>query len=574
MSKLMVKDGDIWVPMEGLKGDTGPLPADESIPDTALVTDGAKTNTAYLMHNRLTKDAEGELISVEDAYAVPPVSFGADGVSTQVSTTGKNLLSDVPTEWVKRTFSGLSGTHVSFPISIEDGASYYYINTTGTGMSPGMYAGFCDTLEGEITVYDRVTMTNYNSRTFTNTDNHPYLVFFAAGANTTAAQLTNQFKSYKIFLSVNSSDTYEVYSGGAASPRPDWPQEISSIDYLEIGFSGINLFDILKVNTSIHTVDGTTITSGGTETYRDLYSGAVYTSSTTFTAAQMSKMLYLPAGTYRVIYTPVTGSTVRVAGIYVNPSTGKPITDSLFFTAGGGVSFRMPNDGYLVVAIRYNNTTIKDLQISPRTTAYPYTPFTGFSIATLNISNEPLRSLPDGTKDELYLTYIRPSTRPGWAYYRGEKVERVGCVDMGMLNWAYWYSKFYAVVPNCINQPNINQKLSNYYASGKIVAIAISVDSIDEGVVYSRSTYPHVIIKDTAYTNATEFKEHVNGRLLLYPLRTPETIDLGIFELPAMQSGITNLWSDPSTNLSVTYERDRNIVITSLKAAVADLATS
>ena len=62
--------------------------------------------------------------------------------------------------------------------------------------------------------------------------------------------------------------------------------------------------------------------------------------------------------------------------------------------------------------------------------------------------------------------------------------------------------------------------------------------------------------------------------VVIYLLAAPITTQLDPIELPIMQAGITNIWTDPSTSLSVTYERDRNIVISKLEAAAADLATS
>ena len=48
------------------------------------------------------------------------------------------------------------------------------------------------------------------------------------------------------------------------------------------------------------------------------------------------------------------------------------------------------------------------------------------SAATIVVLPITLRSLPDGTKDELHLSYLRPSTREGWAWYSRELVKRVG----------------------------------------------------------------------------------------------------------------------------------------------------
>ena len=59
-----------------------------------------------------------------------------------------------------------------------------------------------------------------------------------------------------------------------------------------------------------------------------------------------------------------------------------------------------------------------------------------------------------------------------------------------------------------------------------------------------------------------------------YPLATPITETLDPIELPIMPSRTINVWSDPATNLKMTYIQDTNLVIENLEATVADMATS
>lgn len=551
MSKLMVKVDDIWVPMEGLKGDTGPLPADETIPDTALVTDGAKTNTAYLMRNRLTKDAEGTLISVEDAYAVPPVSLSADGVSTQVSTTGKNWFDrdNAPNGYYDGSTGAFGASSITkwASIPVEEGDVIYWAdmpNNYPSGWSNGEFV--------------QLTASRPSS---------PITV--PAGVDEVRVYATNSTAN-SIVTKNNSDLTPEPYTGLKPAPSPDYPQEITGVDELAVTFAGKNLFDIAKViRTSENvTVEGTTITTVGTS--RDIFTGKVGASAA---VSDLSTVMYLPAGTYTVSCGKIAGSFVSLKLVADDGTVSNLISASRGSTTWVG-TFTLNTATH--ITIRATNQVVTNLQIETGPTATTYQPYSGVT-AALDLSEEPLRSLPDGTKDELHLTYIRPSTRPGWAYYKGEKVKRVGYVDMGTLGWMFAYKgqnyeKFWVKVDDMARPSGYDIRIisENYrgFNNGNTYVL------MPDYSIAMRSDTGYMSVKDPRFETAADFKVAVSGVMAYYPLATPETLDLGIFELPAMQSGTTNLWSDPSTNLSVTYERDRNIVITNLKAAVADLTTS
>lgn len=584
MSKLMVKVDDIWVPMEGLKGDTGPLPADESIPDTALVTDGAKTNTAYLMGNRLIKDAEGELISVEDAYAVPPVSVNFDGVlSTQVTTTGKNLLSDVTAEWVSATLDGTNYRCTFIPVA--DGASYFYHREAGT---TSLAAGWVNEMDGTGFVAI-ASMSGHNSGyTFTNSDNHAYLVFYYA-SSTTAAAAAKAMSDNKIQVEAGTSYSgYEKYTGRAASPSPDYPQEITSITELKLKTCAKNFVpsdDPENPNANY------TFNSGKRVMWDSEREGFRLTDSGigVATAAHASR-------------NPVCAFIAPKDGVYTFG------VDTKYYTSGTAYGFRANLNSNVLNGYGWGasstetewtrHSVTRTLSKGDRfgATIYQtclwrnisvvegsediYQPYSGVT-ASLDLSEEPLRSLPDGTKDELHLTYIRPSTREGWAWYSRELEQRITTkIFDGSESWIlYSPYAFYKAMPGArVMKTGRKELLCDQYKSASSDTLGSArTGATLPNTIFGRNTERHAIIKtETRYDTVGDFTASLaeNPIIIQYALATPQIIDLGEIELPIMQAGTTNIWSDPSTNLSVTYERDRNIVITNLKAAVADLATS
>ena len=567
MSKLMVKDGDIWVPMEGLKGNTGPIPADESVPDTALVTDGAKTNTAYLMHNRLTKDAEGELISVEDAYAVPPLSLGADGVSTQVTTTGKNLFdaSSANTGGYFDTSTGEYITHSSskwVSIPLTGNASICRVkglpNGRTTWWNDGVFIGGSGAGSGNpIDIPEGCDELRSS--------------WFGALSN-------------PIITIDQPIDPYEPYTGGKPAPSPEYPQEIESIDLLESTIAGKNL---ALFNDSVETKNANGLTF--TKNRQNL---KVSGSTTKWNIDSMSMTYvskpFLKAGNKYILSLQGAYSGVVNSTFYFRTRNLGETNTTLHYPSAKNqqCAFTPTKDCIITSFVLRIGTTDGDVnvdvypQLELGSAATEYEPYSG-ATALLDLSEEPLRSLPDGTKDELHLTYIRPSTRDGWAYYRGEKVKRVATRNCsGNENWKIYRNyAFYAAMPSArVMKTGKKEVLCNAYKSDASTSLgSASTSATSPNTIFGRNGEKDAIIKTiVAYNTVNDFKTALaeNPITIQYPLATPETIDLGIFELPTMQSGTTHLWSDPSTNLSVTYERDRNIVITHLKAAVADLATS
>lgn len=591
MSKLMVKVDDIWVPMEGLKGDTGPLPADESIPDTALVTDGAKTNTAYLMGNRLTKDAEGELISVEDAYAVPPMSFSVDGVSTQVMTTGKNLCPHKRSQWGSIRFSSVGSgtvvtsggvTHYYIAVPLEEGQSVTW-HRNSLAQSPGFFR-YCSDYPPVIgsTLSGGITLTNHTVYTMTNDDGTKPCVILCATSNGMPSDA--DLEKMQAQLEYGASFTsYEPYSGGAASPRPDWPQEIVSVDDPKLTFVGKNLLNLNSTPAS-------SSSRGIDFSWNELYfkaTGTLTQNNADSLAMYLSEPTLLKSGITYVFSFDGTMTGVGANIFYFHTMRPGTTIDSLRYVFGGRDVVKWtykPTEDMLLTSISFRiGTSYSNVNINGRwqlelgSSASEYKPYSG-DIAQLQ--DVILRSLPDGTKDELYLTYIRPSTREGWAWYEPTLTQRVRVMTLdGSETWGKDRFGFYHRMDELATADGDYSKslLCNCLMPYSLYTLLSGKSGISgyRKIATSGFNWLYVNVEGiNTIANLRPWLAEHTPTVLYQTFEPPTTETLNPIELPIMQAGTTNIWTDPSTNLSVTYERDRNIVITNLKAAVADLATS
>lgn len=512
----------------------------------------------YLMGNRWTKDADGEFITVEDSHAVPPVSLSVDGKSEQVTTTGKNLFdkSKAVSGYLRPdgTVAVSSTTYHSAKIPVA-GLSQVTCNGLATANSVGAIIFYDENNE----IVQAIAGANGKS---TRTEAVPETATGALISFTYSLIDTVQFEAG------STATTYEPYTGGAASPRPDWPQEISSIDTLTVYDAGKNLCP---------TADGSTIASDWVREGQNCtkFIGLTVENATLTLSCTMNGV---PS---------TTGSNNR---LYVTiPGAQSKFCD---LNTAGAKSVSVTGSGIVRLGINHNSvdsfgadTLLKDIQLEIGSTATEYEPYTGHTVPDLLPDGYSLRSLPDGTRDELHLTYLRPSDRPGWAWYDRKLVQRV--YEATIDESGTWYRNSnteisdgtwrFEVDVRTQGQPASTWSTANY----AVPAYCDHLAAMSTGSLYSSGTnhfgmYQYrLYVRMSGITTLAELTEWLaeNPLTVQYPV-TPTTITLDPIELPTMQSGLTNIWSDPSTNLSITYERDRNIVITNLKAAIDDLATS
>lgn len=167
--------------------------------------------------------AKGDIIQVSDSSDDYLRGLKIFGKTTQLTTTGKNLLNI-------REITASSSVVLNDDGSLTVKTGNYSISCLKeyTGLLPAgtyTFSNFAEVQAYIVLTRGDYTNTVKTGKTFTFTyDGHSYLriLFEDQEANTTI--------TYKAQLELGSTATsYEPYTGGAPSPRPDYPQELYSV---------------------------------------------------------------------------------------------------------------------------------------------------------------------------------------------------------------------------------------------------------------------------------------------------------------------------------------------------------
>jgi hypothetical protein len=180
-----------------------------------------------------------------------------------------------------------------------------------------------------------------------------------------------------------------------------------------------------------------------------------------------------------------------------------------------------------------------------------------------------LRSLPDGTKDTLTLTYLRPSTREGWAWYSGSVTRVVGNLTMDGTTVAALgrrlptspatASRGYIYLPDAAD---ITAAIRSNFRSDTFHYDADAISTADKqadgmAALYQYSGRPAFLFCIEGELTVAEINAWLaeNMPTLDYPLATPATETLPEIELPIFPSEHVTLWAtaDATPGLYVKY---------------------
>ena len=340
----------------------------------------------------------------------------------------------------------------------------------------------------------------------------------------------------KPMLYQDGDGTFESFTGGVASPNPEYPQEPKFVgDYNEdmqkydIDFmtSGKNLFDnkaiqrtwqcdyISKDDGSIEiTPTATTGVSYTASEVIELLVGKTYSLQSFENNEYFKNMVIWKANTtitaYKTqeLFTVEEGNNLIQIGIYIN---------------NGSLS---------------NKASLKP-QLSLGEPKSEFVPFQGFETTTVEL-NQPLRELPNGVKDTIE---------------NGVVTRRVGCVDLGDFDYTDYsnYNGYYTTVGN-LKSDNYGEAICTHFKVIKShgeMGIRIGAGNSNIYIEQVSSVYP----------TASEFKSAMSGVKLFYELATSTTEQITLPTLPS--------WY-PYTNALVGTELQPSFVEWHIKTAGAN----
>lgn len=232
----------------------------DSIPSEYTELYNYANEAARTKGDAVTHTVEGDTITVSDSSDDYLRGLRVFGKTTQVKTTGKNLINlpqhiDKPSSsYNYDLFTGTSGQSTPVPAEYIDqlpilpaGTYYFNVVIPASEVSAGMkIMAIAD--DGSIAPAG-LLINKCGSFTITNDTR----ITIRIGTN--AAIPVNDVQ-----IEVGTEYTgYEPYSGGVASPSPDWPQELVSIENPVVDVYGKNLLKH-TVSPGSHTIKGITFT--------------------------------------------------------------------------------------------------------------------------------------------------------------------------------------------------------------------------------------------------------------------------------------------------------------------------
>lgn len=321
-----------------------------------------------------------------------------------------------------------------------------------------------------------------------------------------------QTGTIKPMLYQDGDGTFEPYTGGIASPNPEYPQDPKFVgDYNEgtqkydIDFmtSGKNLFDYTKSTKSCYlNADGTLATTASYKTsdFIPVIGGKTYC---------ISKR-----------------GTVRSK--FYN-SSKEVLNDNWATSTDAATTIIIPDKAsYFRFSYCINGDYKVDeatLQLELGSVETSYEPFTGFETTTLQL-NQPLRELPNGVKDTIENEVV--TRRVGEITYDGSSDE----------SWNFDTTYKYAAIDiNGVTGYNIGVKnilCDKLYVLNPNGSISGSTNVIRYGSSNNNNKVLYVRIDDTI-TSVSEFKTWLqsNPITVWYELATPTTEQITLPTLPS-----------------------------------------
>ena len=258
---------------------------EQGIYDNSLATD--KINPS----GTATTTAEIEEGQINDVIGFK--SLKLKGQTSQYTTTGKNLLNLTNGTYTSNGITGvvnngvitLNGTasensFLSIPINLTFQANKSYAisanntQTIGGGKSTAYACTRLSTAQSDDTEADVLFNVANNSIVITKTSETVYTYF---RVRTGSGLVYNNFVIKPQIEQATSATSYEPYTGGIASPNPDFPQEVNNV-------SGYNVIEISNKNINSSTLEVGNISNGANTTDNNVVRSKDYIMVTPSTA--------------------------------------------------------------------------------------------------------------------------------------------------------------------------------------------------------------------------------------------------------------------------------------------------
>lgn len=387
----------------------------------------------------IIEEASGAEITLDDSAYRQVRGLNLYGYSKQTQTTGAQLIPDKITtgtaSGVKMTLNSdgsftLNGTNTG-----GDKLGLYFVGGHGSTtefLPTGNYFYKVDGLnEGDYCIVRGTDFESINSNPVNISQHNITQLGIAVSPGTTY----NNVKIYPMLNAGSSALPWEPYSGGYASPSPDWAQPITSVGdggSVTVNSAGANLIDVSKKAIN-QANNGIAVKALGDGTFS--YSGTAGAGNVNVWLAgdwsSTKEVIHLREGEYTALIDEA---------IYVNDEA----------LVNPGSKIEAPSNGIPITGVRapqastgtYYNKTIYPM-ISRGSTPLPWQPYAAPSSALIALTDS-LRGIPvtsggtytDDSGQQWIADYIyRRQTDGKWMIWRN-------CIEVlidGSVAWTYSY---------------------------------------------------------------------------------------------------------------------------------------
>lgn len=365
---------------------------------------------------------------------------------------------------------------------------------------------------------------------------------------------------------------YEKYTGGIASPNPDYPQEIEQVESVKLQCTGSNLLDYTKILSTPSTTSGITIkleengniTISGKPKYSYF---SVIQSKDIIDILKDGETYYLDQSNYnRYFYTEIQCVKADGSIIYKGPQKSCE-------------SFKVDKSLFKKYVIRIIGGSLTNWGKEERTvtsnfklTRQKNLPFEKYIEKTVNIDlkGNKLCAVSDTIKDKLLIDkkgnvalqknveYVKFTSKDGWQT-NGSTDNRHGYITP-VLN----------ILPNT-NQKNCisNIAMISGTTNSNINVVLAGTTAASKLRLYIPKKFLNTELSQLEALNELLQKAPME---LYYESATPETIDLGqIDEIPSTFEGTNNIWAETNlgnTEIEIEYVQDVKKLIEQTQAMI------
>lgn len=523
------------------------------------------SNRTYRIENDLfdSGEASGTSINLQDSTLAEFKEVSVDSVGEQKTTIGKNLYNSNITNFNNKNVSSFEKTGLSngdvggnayklYDTNIR-AVAYINLNEMNTYTISSKYPVM------QISEIDEngIITKNMSPYTFTNTENTICVVFKKDSSNT--AFTDGEYEELKNSIQIEEGSTateYEPYTGGIASPNPNYPQEIEVIE---------NDFDLVSCGKNLVPNKAVSKTSNGiTFTINEDKSVVINGTATAKTSLiLLEKDRIFEKGTYTLSLrnTEITGLTI---GIQLD-SRYYPTMSNRQIELSTNTTFKK---WYIDVesGTTLNNVVVYPMLVYGNKDSTNYEPYTETRQTITIPENEFAEKISDTYKDKFRISYNEEDGK--YHLYLDKNIGK------DVLNGS---KSFDLQSINSNGIANFNIILKDYIFDCENLCMcdrftkqnSLISNTTSEGIYLNKLKTLFIRINKDRASTIEELKTWLseNPVTVYYVLAEPYTIDLGIVDMPLSYYPVTNIYTTCplQPTIEVEYYRDFKSTIVELQ---------